>query len=253
MIVARSSPTDPVGRHAARASGADPLDLLLRGAPRRSLPWPPPTGWLLAVAAAVAVGAMAWMVLGQRHDPAELTLPRATPANPTPADPAPANPAPAAGVSTTVPSIGLVAHVAGAVNHPGLVRLAPGARVDEAIAAAGGFRPDADLDRVNLAAPVTDGERVYVLALGQQSEPPAAGPASAPSAAASAPDAVVDLNAATMEQLDSLPGVGPATAKAIIDHRSQHGPFRRVEDLLDVRGIGDAKLEALRPSVRVGS
>jgi len=214
----------------------------------------------LGVAAAVAVGAMAWMVLGQRHDPAELTLPRATPSGPTATGPTATGPTAtgpstgvSTGVSTTVPSVGPVAHVAGAVNHPGLVRLAPGARVDEAVAAAGGFRPDADLDRVNLAAPVTDGARVYVLALGQQSEPGATGPAPVSSGPTSAPDAVVDLNAATLEQLDSLPGVGPATAKAIIDYRSQHGPFRRVEDLLDVRGIGDAKLEALRPTVRVGS
>jgi competence protein ComEA len=171
-----------------------------------------------------------------------------------------AAPAPDTGAGTDGP---VFVHVAGAVAAPGVVQLPAAARVVDAVAAAGGLRADADPDRVNLAAPLVDGSRVVVPAVGQEPPPESAtvpptgaGTGSAAgtdgTAAAAAPGTPLDLNTATAEQLDTLPGVGPATAGAIVDHRSTNGPFDSVDALLDVRGIGDAKLEALRDLVRVG-
>jgi competence protein ComEA len=144
---------------------------------------------------------------------------------------------------TTVPSV-LVVHAAGAVQRPGVYRVQPGARVTDVLDAAGGPSPDADLNRLNLAAPVADGTQVYVPRVGE------AIPASSVSSAATA-TGPLDLNTATLEQLDELPGVGPATAKAILAERERRGRFRSVEDLLDVRGIGPAKLDGLRDLVTV--
>ncbi len=154
--------------------------------------------------------------------------------------------------TTTAPPPPSLVHVTGAVLHPGVLRLPEGARVVDAIDAAGGARPDADLARVNLAEAVADGARVYIPAQGE-ALPPApvtGGSAGGTGAGGGGSPSVVDLNRATAEELDRLPGVGPATAAAIVAHREQRGPFRSVDDLLQVRGIGTAKLEALRGQVR---
>jgi competence protein ComEA len=148
----------------------------------------------------------------------------------------------------------VVVHVAGAVAVPGVQRLPTGARVVDAVDAAGGALPDADLARINLAAPLTDGQQVYVLRQGEVAPPVPAGPQAGGSAGTSGSDAgggLVDINRASADQLDELPGVGPATAEAIIAHRDQHGPFGSVDELIDVRGIGEAKLEQLRDLVTV--
>jgi competence protein ComEA len=169
----------------------------------------------------------------------------------------------AASSSGQPPQAPLVLHVVGAVARPGLVEVAPGARVAEAIEAAGGAHADADLDRLNLAAPVVDGMQIRVPSIGDgntaegertsgeggpliQLPPrldanPPTGPVVGP----------VDLNADPAGRLESLPGVGPATAAAIIEWRDQHGPFVVVDDLLDVPGIGPAKLAAIRDLVEV--
>jgi competence protein ComEA len=146
----------------------------------------------------------------------------------------------------------IVVHVSGAVVRPGLVHLPGTARVAQALEAAGGTTPDADLDRLNLAARIADGERLHVPRRGEvvHEELLPSGPGGAGSAATGA-GSIVDLNRATVEQLEALPGIGPATAQAIVDHRARHGPFRSVAQLLQVRGIGEAKLAALRPRVRV--
>ena len=128
----------------------------------------------------------------------------------------------------------LVVDVAGAVRRAGLYRLAQGSRIADAIARAGGANERADLDLVNLAAPLADGEQVLVPARG----------AAAP--AAGSPSAPVDLNSATAEQLDALPGIGPVTAQKIIDYRQAHGPFRSVDDLDAIPGIGPSRIENLR-------
>jgi competence protein ComEA len=149
---------------------------------------------------------------------------------------------PATAATTPTTAAGIVVHAAGAVRQPGLYRLGRDARVADLLDAAGGPTLETDLDRLNLAAPLADGQRLYVPRKGEVS-PPAVGPdATGP----------LDLNTATAEQLDTLPGVGPATAAAIVSHRERNGPFATVDGLLDVRGIGPAKLEALRDLVTVG-
>jgi competence protein ComEA len=154
--------------------------------------------------------------------------------------------------SSSVPTE-LVVHVAGAVVVPGVYRVAAGARVVDAVAAAGGVAPDAQSDAVNLAAPLHDGDRVYVPSATDPTVAVPAGVTPAPGAATAgeADAGPIDLNTATVDQLDALPGVGPATAQAIVDHRDRNGPFVSVDALGDVRGIGPAKLEALRPLVVV--
>lgn len=141
----------------------------------------------------------------------------------------------------------VVVHVAGAVSVPGVYGLPDGVRVDAAIAAAGGALVDADPNALNLAAPLTDGSRVYVPRVGED-VPTALVPVGGSAAAPAVPAAptVVDVNRATAEQLDVLPGVGPATAAAIVTERERNGPFLGVDDLDRVPGIGPAKLEALR-------
>ncbi|NIZ93128.1 ComEA family DNA-binding protein [Kineosporiaceae bacterium B12] len=150
----------------------------------------------------------------------------------------------------------VVVHVAGQVAHPGLVTLPAGSRVAEAIAAAGGAGAAADLDRVNLARPLVDGEQVLVPAPG---EAVVAAPGSSAGAAAAAGGAAggsaaagpLDLNAATEGDLDALPGVGEVLAGRILAWRTEHTRFSDVEELGEVRGIGPKLLDGLRPLVRV--
>lgn len=136
-----------------------------------------------------------------------------------------------------VPAPPVVVHVVGAVQLPGLYRLARGKRVADAVARAGGATARADLALINLAAPVSDGQQVVVPAR----SPPGAAPA-AGEAAAGGP---VHLNSATVEQLDTLPGVGPVTAQKIVDYREKHGAFSSVRELDAIPGIGPARLEQL--------
>jgi competence protein ComEA len=158
--------------------------------------------------------------------------------------------APAAPTSSTTTV--LLVHVAGAVVLPGVHELPPGSRVVDAIEVAGGLAADADSSRLNLAAPLADGERVYVLHLGEESPPAVAGSAATPPGGPGAPaSGPIDLNTADEAALDGLPGIGPATAAAIVEHRSEFGRFTSVDQLLDVRGIGPAKLDAIRDLVRV--
>ena len=155
---------------------------------------------------------------------------------------------------------GIVAHVAGAVAAPGVYRLPRGARYHEAIAAAGGAGADADVHRLNLAAAVEDGMRLYVPRVGEAGEPAAGGapvaggsaaPSPRPGGAAGGPAAKVNLNTATAEELGALPRVGPVLAQRIVDFRTQHGRFGAPEDLDAVDGIGPKMLEALLPLVTV--
>jgi competence protein ComEA len=136
----------------------------------------------------------------------------------------------------------LVVHVSGWVLHPGLVRVADGARVADVVAAAGGARPGAALGALNLAAPVSDGEHVAVPGPGSLPEAPSGGGGSGP----------LDINTATAAELEQLPGVGPVLAERIVAHREQHGRFDALEDLLDVPGIGEAKLAAIRDALEGG-
>ena len=136
-----------------------------------------------------------------------------------------------------------VVHVAGAVNDPGVYTLTVGARVRDAVRRAGGASSGGDPNAINLAAKVSDGAQVIVpLKAGKL----AAGVAAAPGGASTAP---ISLGNATAEQLDTLDGVGPATAAKIIQWRAEHGGFSSVDDLGEVPGIGPKKLEALRSQV----
>lgn len=142
-------------------------------------------------------------------------------------------------------------HVAGAVRRPGVYRLRTGRRVADAVRRAGGGIATADLDQVNLAAKVTDGQQVLVprrLADGATTVVPGAAGGAAPGPGATVP---INLNTATLEQLDTLDGVGPATAQKILDERTRRGGFRSVDDLATVPGIGPKRLAAIRPRVRV--
>jgi competence protein ComEA len=139
----------------------------------------------------------------------------------------------------------LVVHVVGAVRRPGLYRLREGARVADAVARAGGSTRRAELAALNLAAPLVDGSQVLV----PLRAPPA--PAGDPGALGNsgAVSGKVHLSTATLEQLDSLPGLGPVTAQKIVDWRAANGPFRTVDDLDAIPGIGPARLEQLRDLV----
>lgn len=198
------------------------------------------TRWLGALAAlvggvlvvAVLVVAAVWPG-DAGGPPVETRLPLATPA-----------PAPSTTIATE-----LIVHVAGAVVTPGLLVLEHGARVADAVSAAGGLAASADLGRINLAALVSDAQRIYIPVLGEEI-PAEIGLDSRPGQPAEA--LPVDINTADRDLLDTLPGIGPATAEAIVDYREQVGSFRSVEGLLEVPGIGPAKLETLRDRVRVG-
>lgn len=194
----------------------------------------------VTIVVAVAVGVLA---LRGPSPPVELTLPMAGGPGDTSA--------------STITTLGappeLLVHAAGAVQAPGVYRLRSGARVSDLVDAAGGPSPEGDLDRLNLAAPVADGQQVYVPRLGEAVPGPTGdgSGAGADGGGSSTPGGLVDINTASADQLDTLPGVGPATAQAILDERERRGRFDSVEELIDVRGIGDAKLEALRDLVRV--
>ena len=134
--------------------------------------------------------------------------------------------------------------VAGAVKKPGVYRLASSERVEDALKRAGGATRRADLSQINRAAKLEDGRQILVPVRASKSNPTAA-------ATAAVPDQPVNLNTATLEQLDTLDGVGPATAQKILDYRTEHGGFGAVDELDEIPGIGEKKLAALREHVGV--
>jgi competence protein ComEA len=181
---------------------------------------------VVAVVVVLAAGGLAWWSR-PRPDPVAPPI-----TSPTVVEAAPTGPAE------------LVVAVSGEVREPGLVRLPPGARVADAIEAAGGLLPDADVDQLNLARKVADGELIAVGVPGVPADPSAggAGPGSG---------AKVNLNTATLTELDTLPGIGPTLAQRILDYRAAHGQFGSVEELRQVSGIGDIRFAELRDLVTV--
>lgn len=140
----------------------------------------------------------------------------------------------------------VVVHVDGAVAAPGVYELSGSPRADDAIRAAGGLLPEADTSGINLAAPISDGEKLHVPAEGEA--PPAETPAQEGESSAAGEPGLVNINTAGIDELDRLPGIGEATARAIVEDREANGPFSTPEDLMRVTGIGEkkyAKLEAM--------
>jgi competence protein ComEA len=218
-----------IGRHRAPGSA-------VRVAPGRRAVW---SLWAVGLLAALLVVGGTWLGRPQ--------------VEPAPVEPAPVA-SPAAEASAATPSVGVagdsaatvVVSVVGSVARPGLVTLPEGARVADAVAAAGGLLPEADPASVNLAAVVSDGQQVAVGLPGAVADGAAAGGTTAASGSGR-----VDLNAATATDLDALPGIGPVLAQRIVEHREQNGPFRTVEQLDDVPGIGPATYAELAELVTV--
>ena len=153
-------------------------------------------------------------------------------------------------------SVGIVVHVAGEVKNPGVYTLSNSARMIDAVLAAGGATARADLEVINLATPLMDSSQIYVPAKGAAERPIFARPQPGMNGfqpTQNSPDSggVVNINRASVTELDALPGVGPSTAQAIVDYRTTNGPFGSPEDLLNVKGIGPAKFEAMRKLVGV--
>jgi competence protein ComEA len=169
---------------------------------------------------------------------------------------APAAPTAPGGVAPAGPSAApdLLVHVCGAVRRPGVIRLPQGARVADAIEQAGGATARGNLAAVNLAARVADGQQIVVperSGSGEGSLAPVAAASEYGGAATSAAAGPVNINLATLAELDALPGIGPATAQKIVDYRTANGGFKSVEELKNVPGIGDAKFEALKDAVSI--
>ena len=165
--------------------------------------------------------------------------------------------------SSAIPSsANITVYVSGEVVKPGVYVLLATARVIDALQAAGGATNQADLVVVNLAAPLVDAAQVFIPRIGSTPRAtlprphaginlPATGTSGGVSGSATSAAGIVDINSATLSDLDALPGVGPSTAQAIIDYRTANGPYASVDDLLNVRGIGPSKLAAMRTRVRV--
>ncbi|MSW27889.1 MAG: ComEA family DNA-binding protein [Actinobacteria bacterium] len=192
------------------------------------------------------IGGYAWLQLGTPHGvPSSLTPPSSIA---RPETSARGDSAQSSTTGSGATSVKVVAHVAGAVVTPGIVTLKEGQRVVDAIGAAGGARPDADVDQLNLAARVADGERIFVPVRGA---PIIAAASSGGSVLGSSnsPSGPIHLNSATSAELETLPGIGPSLASAIMKLRADRGGFRSVGDLRDVPGIGDARFSQLESQV----
>jgi competence protein ComEA len=207
--------------------------------PLREARWEPgrPGALMLSLVAALAAVIAAVGVWRDRPVPV-----------PAPALPLVAPSAVAAPTGVSPPAAAkVVVSVVGRVARPGLVQLAGGARVADALEAAGGALPGTDLVALNLARRLSDGEQLLVGVPPPPGQPVDGGVVGAPAG----PSAMVDLNTATLEQLDALPGVGPVTAQRILDWRTEHGRFTSVDQLREVSGIGEARFAQLRDLVRV--
>jgi competence protein ComEA len=224
------------GRHASRRRVAWPLPAAPSlGAPQLTV---------LAVVVAAGIALTAWWVVRDQADP----LAPAAVASPVSAEPLVAASSAGPGSAAVSPSgsAKVTVDVTGKVRRPGIVVLDAGARVVDALRAAGGGRPGVDLGTINLARVLVDGEQIVV------GGPAVAVPSSSGGTAPpGVPTAPVNLNTATEAELETLPDVGPVTAQSIVAWRDEHGGFSSVDELLEVDGIGEVTLEKLTPFVTV--
>jgi competence protein ComEA len=208
----------------------EPLRERLRSLHRREL------FGLIAVALLIVGGAALWYV---RSLPSSVRIEASTERT---------DRAGSAAALTPTPAV-LIVDVAGWVRRPGVYEFRQGDRVIDAIRMAGGGKTGADLQSINLAALLVDGQQIVVPKRGQGV--PEAGMTGGALPGTGGAEALINLNTATLDQLESLPGIGPALAQRILDYRQLHGPFRKVEDLLNVSGIGEKRLADLRSNVTV--
>ncbi|WP_245984593.1 helix-hairpin-helix domain-containing protein [Biomaibacter acetigenes] len=149
----------------------------------------------------------------------------------------------------------MVVYVTGAVKNPGVYTLEDGMRVKDAIDLAGGILPEADLLRLNLAKKLHDEDKLYVPKIGEvSSEQPGQESlivADGTGGISSYSDGKININTASLSELDTLPGIGPTTAQKIIDYRTQNGPFKSIEDIKNVSGIGEKKFEQIKDKIKV--
>jgi competence protein ComEA len=211
---------------------------------------------MAALCLMAVVGSVGWM-LRAKAVPIAVAVP---------GDPTALSSAPTGGQASATPSISpslptgsvsargptILVHVLGAVARPGVVTLDEGARVADAVTAAGGFRADADPAELNLAAVLVDGSQIVIGTKGSPRGEVRVGPSNvAPGSASTTAGVLVDLNTATLDQLDTLPGVGPVLAQSIVDYRTKHGKFTTIEQLQEVDGIGSKTYAQIAPHVRV--
>lgn len=205
-----------------------------------------------AIAILLVSGALFWYV---RSLPSRVEIAASLPASGAPAGGA----VPSAGPSpTSAPAAAIYVHVAGRVRHPGVYAFHEGDRVIDAIRRAGGARSQADLRSINLASLLTDGEQIVVARRNSGAQVPGAsgtstgsGSDSGAGGAGGGSTQLVDLNTATLDELEALPGIGPVLGQRIVDYRDQHGPFAAIEDLMNVSGIGDVRFADLKPYITV--
>jgi competence protein ComEA len=223
----------------------------------RELRGDPRVGIAALLVVALAAGFI-WYRLGAA-DSGQSSTTRRSPTTSAPTSPAPAADSTGAGSSAATGSSSgatkkgerATVHVAGAVAKPGVYDLDAGARVIDAIEAAGGGAPEADLNRLNLAAKVADGQRVLVQRVGEAAPAGSSSPGAAGGGGSADPSGLVSLNSATQPELEALPGIGPTLAEAIITERERRGGFRSVNELRDVRGIGEKRFADLKDKVTI--
>ena len=202
---------------------------------------------VISIVIAVAVGWAAWLAVRSDPEPVPALAPVSEPLVTTSAPPTAASPGAAAGAGGPVGAVEVTVDVAGKVRKPGIAVLPPGSRVVDAVEAAGGARRGVDLASLNLARPLVDGEQILVGVpvpagvVGSLGATPGAGE----------PGPLVNLNTADLAALETLPGVGPVTAGAILSWRTEHGGFTALEELLEVDGIGDATLAEIAPHATI--
>jgi competence protein ComEA len=253
-----SRPSQDAGGHGG--GSATPARHLVQPRRRLGLGVSPHQVALVALAVVVMVALAAWWVLRSvpHTQPVQLSTQRTLPSSTTAVT---APPSPAGATSASVPSGAstgpapaasatgsVVVDVAGRVRRPGIVQLPAGARVVDALRAAGGAKPGVQTRSLNLARPLVDGEQIVV---GLRVPAVGGSPGTGVTPTTGSSIAPVNLNTATAEQLDTLPGIGPVTAQAILDWRTENGSFTSVDELLEVSGIGDATLADIAPYVYV--